>query len=68
MWSVPRCYKQDSLKQRVSCRWELSAVQLSKVTWSSWLVSESVQLSAGSQPVERRLGGWCEMATSLGPS
>jgi hypothetical protein len=45
---------------------ELSTVQLSEVMWSSWLVSERVQLSVGSQPVKRRLGRWCEMATSLG--
>jgi hypothetical protein len=24
--------------------------------------------SVGSQPVKRRLGGWCEMVASLGPS
>jgi hypothetical protein len=24
--------------------------------------------SGGSQPVKRKLGGWCEMAASLGPS
>jgi hypothetical protein len=35
-WSVPTCYKQDSLKE-----W----VQLSEVMWSSWLVIERVQLS-----------------------
>jgi hypothetical protein len=29
-------------------------------------VSERVQLSAESQPAKRRLGGWCEMAVSLG--
>jgi hypothetical protein len=68
LWSMPRCYKQDSLKQPVSCWFKLSAVQLSEVTWSSWLVSERVQLTVGSQPVKRRLGGWCEMAASLGPS
>jgi hypothetical protein len=32
MWSVPRCYKQDSLKERVSCWVKLPAVQLNKVT------------------------------------
>jgi hypothetical protein len=40
-----RCYKQDSLEERVSCWLELSAVQWSEVTWSSCLVSERVQLS-----------------------
>jgi hypothetical protein len=45
MWSVPRCYKQDSLKRWVSCWLGLSAVKLSEVTWSSWLMSERVQLS-----------------------
>jgi hypothetical protein len=53
MWSVPRCHKQDNLKQRSSCRLELSGVQLSEVTRSSWLVSERVQLSVESQPVKR---------------
>jgi hypothetical protein len=47
---------------------ELSEVQLSEVTCSSWLVSERVQLSVESQPVKRRIGGWCEMTASLGPS
>jgi hypothetical protein len=47
VWSVRRCYKQDSLKKRVGW-WELSAVQLSEVTWSNWLVSERVQLWAAS--------------------
>jgi hypothetical protein len=44
MWFVPSCYKEDSLKQQVSC-WLKSAVQLSEVTWSSWLVSESSVVS-----------------------
>jgi hypothetical protein len=50
---------------------KLSGVQLSGVTLSSWLVSESVQLhfscrlSAESISVKRRLRGWCEMAASL---
>jgi hypothetical protein len=52
MWFVPKCYKQD---QSLSGR-ELSAVQLSEVTCSSWLVSERVQLSVESQPVKRRVG------------
>jgi hypothetical protein len=67
VWSMPRCYKQDSLKKRVSCWEELSAVQLNEVTQSSWLVSERVQLPVESQPVKRRVGGCCEMAASLGP-
>jgi hypothetical protein len=64
MWSVPRCYKQDSLKQRavVGCICQ----QFSWVKWLSWWVS--VQLSVGSQPVKRRLGDLCEMAAILGPS
>jgi hypothetical protein len=40
MWSVPRCYKQDSLKQRVSC-W--SCQQFSWVKWhevAGWWVRE----------------------------
>jgi hypothetical protein len=68
MWSVPRCYKQDSLKQRVNFWLEFWVVQVSEVTWSSWLVSERVQLSVESHLMKRRLGGWCEMAASLGPS
>jgi hypothetical protein len=43
-WAVPRYYKQDSLKQGSSCWLELSAVQFSEVTWSSWLVSGRVPL------------------------
>jgi hypothetical protein len=38
------------------------------VTLSKWLVSERGQLSIESQPVKRRLRGWCEIAASLGPS
>jgi hypothetical protein len=76
MLSVTRWYKQESLKQRVSCWLGLSVVHLSEVKWSevkwsSWLVSERVQLigqlSVESQLVKIRVGGWCEMATSLGP-
>jgi hypothetical protein len=68
MWFMLGCYKQDSLKQQVSCWLKLSAFQLSEVTWSSWLVSESsVVNSVESRPVNRRLGGWCEMAASWDP-
>jgi hypothetical protein len=42
----------------------LSAVQLSEVKWSSWLVSERVQLRTGSW-VELYKGGWDEMAQWL---
>jgi RNase P subunit RPR2 len=45
MWSMLRCYKQDSLKQWVNCWLKFSAVQLSEVTWSTLLMSERVQLS-----------------------
>jgi hypothetical protein len=59
MWFVPRCCRQDSLKQRGSC-W----LELSKRTWSSWFV----QFSAGHQPVKGRPGGWYEMTASVGLS
>jgi hypothetical protein len=68
MLSVPRYYEPDSFEQRVSCWWKLSAVQLGDMACSSWLVSERIKLSVLSQPVKRRLGGWYEMATSLGPT
>jgi hypothetical protein len=32
------------------------------------ILKTSYQWSGESQPVKRRLGGWCEMDTSLGPS
>jgi hypothetical protein len=47
---------------------EWSEVKWSEVKWGSWLLGERVQLSVESQPVKRRLGGWCQMAASLGPS
>jgi hypothetical protein len=65
MWFMPRCYKQDSLKQWVSCQ------QFSWVKWhevAGWWVREFSCQFSWSQPVKKRLGGWCEMATSLGPS
>jgi hypothetical protein len=66
-WSLPRCYKQDNLK-RVSCWWELSEVQFSEAMWV--VVGEWVHLSIVSwkSAVKRRIGGWCEMVASLGPS
>jgi hypothetical protein len=58
------------LRNELVIGWDLSALQLSEVTWSSRLASERVQLTEGSvesQPMKRRLGGWCEMSVSLGP-
>jgi hypothetical protein len=67
MWFVPKCYKQGQSSYGAE---ELSAVQMSEATRSSWLVSERAQLRFGSvesQPVKRRIGCWCEMAASPGP-
>jgi hypothetical protein len=66
MWFMLKCYEQG---QSSFGNKELSTVQFSELTCSSWLVSERVQLqfsSVESQPVKRRQGGWCEMAASLG--
>jgi hypothetical protein len=71
VWSVPRCYKQVSLKQRSSCWLELSVDQL-RVTSTPIELSDVKYLvcqrasSVESQPMKRGLGGWCEMAASLG--
>jgi hypothetical protein len=49
-------------------------VLLSETVFRTWSVQRGYkedswsELSAESQPVKRRLGGWCEMATSLGVS
>jgi hypothetical protein len=60
---APRLYNEDS--RRAAVRVVSSSVESSGVTE---LVGERVQLSVKSQLVKRRLGDWCEMATSLGPS
>jgi hypothetical protein len=54
MWFVARCYKQDSLKQRVSCLLKLSAVQLSEVKSSSWLVGLGLAAQQSSRDADER--------------
>jgi hypothetical protein len=67
--SVLSSYKEEfSWESAVEFRSSKWAVQLSEVTWSSWLVRERVQLPVECQPMRRRLRGWCEMASSLGSS
>jgi hypothetical protein len=62
--SAPRLYVYNVDTSRAAVSWQ----QFSWVKWSNWLVSEGVQLSVESQPVKRRLEGYCKMAASMGPS
>jgi hypothetical protein len=60
---APRLYNEDTTRPAVSFQ------QFSWVKWREvvgWWVG--VQLAVWSQYVKRRLGGWREMAASLGPS
>jgi hypothetical protein len=73
MWSVPRCYKQDSLKRRVSCC--QSCQQLSWVKWreaaGSWVREFSCQLlvviwkSACEEKTRRLLWNGCQPGAQL---
>jgi hypothetical protein len=67
MWFVPRCYKQDSLKQQVSC-WLRSCQQFSWVKWQEvaggWVREFSWKLACENQT--RRLA-WngCQPGTQF---